>query len=128
MLEHRVPEGAGHCLHASHVLGTALGAGGKPEGELSSRLLNRGTWECWFGLTTLWGRDRPGEDCQEDQEEMREGQEKMLGLALKDAEDVKGEKWGGGSMGVGAGRVSPGAPQTGPQETCYTWCPWFVLR
>ena len=60
MLEPRVPEGAGHCLHASHALGTVLGAGGKPERELSSRLLNRGTWECWLGLTALWGRDHRG--------------------------------------------------------------------
>ena len=121
MLEHRVPEGAGHCLHASHVLGTALGAGGKPEGELSSRLLNRGTWECWFGLTTLWGRDRPGEDCQEDQEEMREGQEKMLGLALKDAEDFKGEKWGGGSN-YGSG-CREGQPWSSPD-----WAPGDLLH
>ena len=43
------------------------------------------------------GQGPPGAACQEDQEEMREAQERMLGLALKDAEDFKGEKWGGGS-------------------------------
>lgn len=38
-----------------------------------------------------------GAACQEDQEEMREGQEVVLGLALKDEKDFTGDRWGGSS-------------------------------
>ena len=56
---------------------------------------------------------------------MREGQEMMLGLALKDVEDFKGEKWGGGSnCGSGCREGRPWSfPGWAPGDSCCTWCP-----
>lgn len=56
---------------------------------------------------------------------MREGQEMMLGLALKDVEDFKGEKWGGGSnCGSGCREGRPwSSPGWAPGDSCYMWCP-----
>lgn len=67
------------------------------------------------------GQGPPRAACQEDQEEMREGQEMMLGLALKDAEDFKEEKWGGGSN-YGSG-CREGHPWSSPG-----WAPGDLLH
>lgn len=111
------------------MLGTVLGAGEKPEGEPSHRgshSRGRGSQtpvQRGLGVPDLgWqccGAESAGAACQEDQEEVREGQEVVLCLALKDKKDFTGERWGGSSklsqsvslwVRVQEGS-SPGAPQ-----------------
>lgn len=130
-------------MHASHMLGTVLGAGEKPEGEPSHRdshSRGRGSQtpvQRGLGVPDLgWqccGAESAGAACQDDQEEMREGQEVVLGLALKDEKDFTWRQVGRKFqtepkcviVGAGAGRV---LPWSSPGDSCYTWCPWLVLH